>query len=93
MKMARVSGFAGITLLLAALLAVQANSQAAPAPLITDVRVDSTSMTLTINGFNLADEIPTVTLAMTPLTVISATATSVVTRCKRNSTPVSTLPA
>ena len=79
MKMARVSGFAGVTLLLAALLAVQANSQTAPAPIITDVRVDNTAMTLTINGFDLSDGIPTVTLAMTPLTVISATAMSVVT--------------
>ena len=79
MRMARVSGFAGITLLVAALLAVQANSQSAPAPIITDVRIDGTAMTLTINGFHLADEIPTVTLAMTPLTVISATETSVVT--------------
>ncbi len=79
MKMARVSGFACITLLLAALLAVQANSQAAPAPIITDVRVDTTAMTQTINGINLADGTPTVTLAMTPLTVIAATATSVVT--------------
>ena len=79
MKMARVSGFAGVTLLLAALLAVQANSQSAPAPVITDVRIDDTAMTLTINGFHLANEIPTVTLAMTPLTVISATETSVVT--------------
>ena len=79
MKMVRVSAFAGVTLLLAALLAVQANSQTAPAPIITDVRVDNTAMTLTINGFDLSDGIPTVTLAMTPLTVISATAMSVVT--------------
>jgi hypothetical protein len=79
MKMARVSGFAGVTLLLAALLAVQANSQSVPAPIITDVRVDNTAMTLTINGFNLSDGVPTVTLAMTPLTVVSAAATSVVT--------------
>ncbi len=80
MKMARVSGFASITLLVGALLAVQANSQTAPAPIITDVRVDNTAMTLTINGVNLADEgTPTVTLAMTPLTVMPATATSVVT--------------
>ena len=79
MKMARVSGFAGITLLLAALLAVQARSQTAPAPIITDVRVDNAAMTQTINGINLSDGTPTVTLAMTPLTVIAATATSVVT--------------
>ena len=79
MKMARVSGFASVTLLLAALLAVQANSQSVSAPIITDVRVDNTAMTQTINGINLADGTPTVTLAMTPLTVIAATATSVVT--------------
>ena len=79
MKMARVSAFAGVTLLLAALLAVQARSQAAPTPIITDVRTDNTAMTLTINGFHLADAIPTVTLAMTPLTVTAGTATSVVT--------------
>lgn len=79
MKMARLSGFAGTILLLAVLLAVQANSQTAPAPIITDVRVDNTAMTQTINGINLSDGTPTVTLAMTPLTVISATATSVVT--------------
>ena len=79
MKMARVSGFAGVTLLLAALLAVRASSQTAPTPIITDVRTDNAAMTLTINGFNLADTIPAVTLAMTPLTVASGTATSVVT--------------
>ena len=73
------SGFACITLLLAVVLAVQASSQAAPAPIIADVRVDTTAMTQTINGINLADGTPTVTLAMTPLTVIAATATSVVT--------------
>ena len=47
-------------------------------PLITEALVDAESGTLTINGYDFAGEVPTVTLGMTPLPVLSVTEFGVV---------------
>ena len=65
--------FAGVVYL-------QAGAQAAPErqPLITEALVDAENGTLTINGFDFAGEVPTVTLGMTALPVLSVTESGVV---------------
>ena len=65
--------FAGVVYL-------QAGAQAAPErqPLITEALVDAENGTLTINGYDFAGEVPTVTLGMTVLPVLSVTESGVV---------------
>ena len=64
--------FAGVVYL-------QAGAQAPERqPLITEALVDAESGTLTINGYDFAGEVPTVTLGMTPLPVLSVTEFGVV---------------
>ena len=60
---------------------VQAGAQAAPErqPLVTEALVDVESGTLTINGFDFGGEVPTVTLGMSVLPVLSVTESGVVT--------------
>ena len=59
---------------------LQAGAQAAPErqPLITEALVDAENGTLTINGYDFGGEIPTVTLGMTALPVLSVTEFGVV---------------
>ena len=66
--------FAGVVYL-------QAGAQTAPErqPLITEALVDAENGTLTINGFDFAGEVPTVTLGMAALSVLSVTESGVVT--------------
>ena len=65
--------FAGVVYL-------QAGAQGAPErqPLITEALVDAENGTLTINGYDFAGEVPTVTLGMTVLPVLSVTESGVV---------------
>ncbi len=66
--------FAGVVYL-------QASAQTAPErqPLITEALVDAENGTLTINGFDFTGEVPTVSLGMTTLSVLSVTEWGVVT--------------
>ena len=59
---------------------VQAGAQSAPErqPLITEALVDAENGTLTINGYDFAGEVPTVTLGMTVLPVLSVNESGVV---------------
>ena len=77
--MTRIHGSWFAAVLVAAVFAgvvyVQAGAQNAPTrqPLITEALVDVENGTLTINGYDFAGEVPTVTLGMTALPVLSVT--------------------
>ena len=64
-----------VAVVFAGVVYVQAGSRNAPPrqPLITEAPVDVENGTLTINGFDFAGEVPTVTLGMTALPVLSVT--------------------
>ncbi len=83
MRRMRGSGFAAalVPALFAGVVYLQANAQTAPErqPLITEALVDAENATLTINGYDFAGEVPTVTLGMTALPVLSVTGSGVVT--------------
>ncbi len=64
----------------ASVVYLQASAQTAPErqPIITEALVDAESGTLTINGYDFAGEVPTVTLGMTALPVLAVTGSGVV---------------
>ena len=70
-----------VSAVLAGVVYLQAGAQTAPGrqPLITEALVDAENGTLTINGFDFTGEVPTVTLGMTALPVLSVTESGVVT--------------
>ena len=82
MKRVHGSWFAAVLALavFAGVVYLQAGAQAAPErqPLITEARVDVENGTLTINGYDFAGEVPTVTLGMMALPVLSVTESGVV---------------
>ena len=79
----RASWFAAALALVvfAGVVYLQAGAQAAPErqPLITEALVDAENATLTINGFDFGAEVPTVTLGMSALQVLSMSESGVVT--------------
>ncbi len=85
MRRTRGSWFAAVALLalvvVAGVVYVQTGVQAAPErqPLITEALVDAENGTLTINGFDFGGEVPTVTLGLSSLPVLSLTESGVVT--------------
>ena len=83
MKRMRASWFAAVLVpaVFAGVVYLQASAQTAPErqPLITEALVDAENGTLTINGFDFAGEVPTVTLGMNALPVLSVTGSGVVT--------------
>ena len=83
MKRMRGSWFAAALALavFAGVVYVQAGAQAAPErqPLITEALVDAENGTLTINGYDFGGEVPTVTLGLSALPVLSVTETGVTT--------------
>lgn len=83
MRKMRGSWFAAALVLavFAGVVYLQANAQTPPErqPLITEALVDAENGTLTINGYDFAGEVPTVTLGMATLPVLSVTEWGVVT--------------
>ena len=83
MRRMRGSWFAAalVPAVFAGVVYLQAGAQTAPErqPLITEALVDAENGTLTINGFDFAGEVPTVTLGMSALPVLSVTESGVVT--------------
>ena len=83
MRRMRASWFAAalVPAVFAGVVYLQAGAQTAPErqPLITEALVDAENGTLTINGFDFAGEVPTVSLGMTALPVLSVTEFGVVT--------------
>ncbi len=83
MRRMRASWFAAalVPAVFAGVVYLQASAQTAPErqPLITEALVDAESGTLTINGFDFAGEVPTVSLGMNALPVLSVTESGVVT--------------
>ena len=83
MKRQRGNWFAAalVLVVVAGVVYLQAGAQAAPErqPLITEALVDAGNGTLTVNGFDFGGEVPTVTLGMSVLPVLSMTEAGVVT--------------
>ncbi len=68
-----LSGLAALVVVGAVYLQANAQSPAAPQPLITEALVDVETAALTINGYDFPPSVPQVTLGMTELAVVSAT--------------------
>ncbi len=70
-----------VLVVVAGVVYLQAGAQSAPErqPLITEALVDAENGTLTINGFDFGGEVPTVSLGMSALPVLSLTESGVVT--------------
>ena len=82
MRRMRGSWFAAalVPAVFAGVVYLQANAQTAPErqPLITEALVDAENGTLTINGFDFSVDVPTVSLGMATLPVLSVTEWGVV---------------
>ena len=82
MRRMRGSWFAAalVSAVFAGVVYLQASAQTPPErqPLITEALVDGENGTLTINGFDFSGEVPTVSLGMTTLPVLSVTESGVV---------------